>query len=202
MNHSLTYAEQLQYFAHQVVPTTDAYATNVLAGKTRALINNYPAVQAILGADIFHALATVYVQHQNRFMSDQPDWDINQIGEGFSALLLAQQQGTKANAFAWQALSQLADIEYGLVQLYYSDSVEIETHQTLLPRVLPSTELLHYVQWLVEFVPWLRLSSSESVENMFYPDSMLSITAIRTLTVDAFCIDLSVQSIPSEPSNG
>mgnify|MGYP000436338654 CR=1 FL=1 len=91
------------------------YQQNFLGGHRQALEKTFPFTQQLLGRSVFAALATAYVEHY-----PSVHWDINLYGEAFTALLGAQCQSERADAFDWGLVSAIAQLEYRVCWLYYA----------------------------------------------------------------------------------
>ena len=113
------YAVALQRFCDAVRRgDTDVapYWRNYVGGHCNALQSTFSATHALLGTEVFGALARVYLRH-----APPLDWDLNHYGSGFPDLIGAQAEGSRAAAFDWPWLGALAAVEYAITCAYYAE---------------------------------------------------------------------------------
>lgn len=135
-----------QFLTRNRSDTNSPYRNNITLSRANVLPLIYPAIEHWLGPQVMTALSRCYAEHY-----PSVHWDINQYGSRFHELITAQRQGSKADAYPWHVLGQVAQLEYALCQLYYEaalppeqlteQSLEDATHsKTLhLPDVSPHT---------------------------------------------------------------
>ncbi len=112
------YASTLQQFVAGLRAgegSASPYSNNVYGGRRAVLESNFPALHRVLGAALFQPLAVAYAKHY-----PSRDWDINLYGELFPQLLAAQVNSPRADEVDWQALAQLAALEYIMLRCYYA----------------------------------------------------------------------------------
>ena len=111
------YTNSLKNFCAAVLenkPQVAVYSNNYLGAHIRALQNVYLTVQHYLEADVFSALALVYVKHY-----PPTQWDINIYGENFPRLIAAQTNSNKAGLVDWLFIATVAQIEHAISRAYY-----------------------------------------------------------------------------------
>ena len=176
------YWRQLSGFLADQAENHPVYRSNRLLSLSGALESNFSVVRYLMGGDFFAALARVYVDH---FPST--DWDINLYGDRYPSFIKAQEKSGRIIDYRWADLAWLAELEYRLLLLYYSEG---DSQSNLLPEGFPMglmASLSELVASFSEFHPWLSIHLSGSEATV---DEPWKVTVSRRLDQGGFAMDL------------
>ena len=147
-----TFIDRVHKHSHPNTSGLAIYASNFMAQHRHTLTCNFPATNALLGDAIFSGLTHAYVNWQQ----DTPA-NLNLYGSLFPFFLAEQQNSTKEGQ--WLRYSDMAQIEYAILQLYYTHEPQCDISLS----TFPTADNHHIVDLLCEHHRYLALAKNSNL---------------------------------------